>query len=123
MTRTTISTAVAITGAAIAAAAAGASATPNAAPTTFAAAASSSSPVATATATKRVPNEVGRNHQAAQDDLQAHGFYNLREKDCSGRGRLLLFDRNWKVVRQSPSAGKRVSTDRTVTLCSVKYSD
>ena len=37
----------------------------------------------------RVPNEVGKNHQAAQDDLQAHGFYNLRERDCTGRGRLM----------------------------------
>jgi hypothetical protein len=72
---------------------------------------------------KRVPNEVGKNHQAAQDDLQAHGFYNLRERDCSGRGRLLLWDRNWEVVRQSPKAGARVSTSTAITLCSVKYSD
>jgi hypothetical protein len=71
----------------------------------------------------RVPNEVGKNHQAAQDDLQAHGFFNLRERDCSGRDRLLLFDRNWRVVRQSPRAGSRVSTNRAITLCSVKYSD
>jgi hypothetical protein len=71
----------------------------------------------------RVPNEIGRNHQAAQDDLQAHGFYNLRERDCTGRGRLLLFDRNWKVVRQSPRPGARVSVNRAITLCSVKYSD
>ena len=71
----------------------------------------------------RVPNEVGKNHQAAQDDLQAHGFFNLRERDCSGRGRLLLFDRNWRVVRQSPRAGSRVSRNRAITLCSVKYSD
>ncbi|HEY6759243.1 MAG TPA: PASTA domain-containing protein [Baekduia sp.] len=80
-------------------------------------------PEATAAAVKRVPNEVGQNHQAAQDDLQAHGFYRLREKDCSGKGRLLLWDRNWKVVRQSPKAGSRVSTNRTITLCSVKYTD
>jgi hypothetical protein len=71
----------------------------------------------------RVPNEIGRNHQAAQDDLQAHGFFNLRERDCTGRGRLLLFDRNWKVVRQSPRPGARVSVNRAITLCSVKYSD
>jgi ABC-type phosphonate transport system ATPase subunit len=80
-------------------------------------------PTAAAAATTRVPNEVGRNHQKAQDDLQAHGFYNLREKDCSGRDRMLLFDRNWKVVRQSPHAGTRVSTRHAITLCSVKYSD
>src|SRR4051812_10333072 len=80
-------------------------------------------PVASAAKTKRVPNEVGRNHQAAQDDLQAHGFYNLREKDCSGRGRLMIWDRNWQVVRQSPRPGARVSTNRAITLCSVKYTD
>jgi ABC-type phosphonate transport system ATPase subunit len=79
---------------------------------------------ATASAAKaRVPNEVGRNHQAAQDDLQAHGFYNLREVDCTGRDRLLIWDRNWKVVKQSPKAGARVSKSPAITLCSVKYTD
>jgi beta-lactam-binding protein with PASTA domain len=78
---------------------------------------------ATAASTKKVPNVVGKNHQAAQNYLQSKGFFHLREKDCSGRGRLLLFDRNWKVVRQSPKAGRRVSTNSTITLCSVKYSD
>lgn len=80
-------------------------------------------PVASAAALKRVPNVVGMNHQAAQDRLQARGFHNLRERDCTGRGRLLLFDRNWRVVRQRPEAGRRVRTSRTITLCSVKYTD
>jgi hypothetical protein len=83
----------------------------------------SPSPTAVAASKARVPDEVGRNHQAAQNDLQAHGFYNLREKDCSGRERLLVWDRNWKVIRQSPKAGSRVSTNRVITLCSVKYTD
>jgi beta-lactam-binding protein with PASTA domain len=78
---------------------------------------------ATAATKRKLPDVVGKNHQAAQDYLQSRGFYNLREKDCSGRGRLLLFDRNWKVVRQSPRAGRRVSTSAAITLCSVKYSD
>jgi len=78
---------------------------------------------AMAAAKKRVPNVVGMNHQAAQNRLQASGFFHLRERDCSGRRRLLLVDRNWRVVRQSPSAGRRVSTKRAITLCSVKYSD
>jgi hypothetical protein len=82
-----------------------------------------SMPIAAAATTKRVPNVVGMNHQAAQNRLQARGFHNLRERDCSGRGRLLLFDRNWRVVRQSPAAGRRVRTNRTITLCSVKYAD
>jgi beta-lactam-binding protein with PASTA domain len=79
--------------------------------------------VAAAAAVKRVPNEVGKNHQTAQNHLQSRGFTNLRERDCTGRGRALLFDRNWKVVRQSPPAGTRLNTKRRVTLCSVKYSD
>jgi beta-lactam-binding protein with PASTA domain len=74
-------------------------------------------------ASKKLPNVVGMNHQSAQDRLQRAGFHNLRERDCSGRGRQLLFDRNWKVQRMSPPAGKRVSTTRPITLCSVKYSD
>jgi hypothetical protein len=86
-------------------------------------AAGTSGPTGSAAANKRVPNVVGMNHQAAQDRLQARGFFNLRERDCSGRGRRLLFDRNWRVVRQSPKAGRRLSTNRAITLCSVKYSD
>jgi beta-lactam-binding protein with PASTA domain len=82
-----------------------------------------STTIATAATTKRVPNVVGMNHQAAQDRLQSRGFHNLRERDCSGRGRLLLFDRHWRVVRQSPEAGRRVRTSRAITLCSVKYTD
>jgi hypothetical protein len=74
-------------------------------------------------ASKRLPNVVGMNHQGAQDRLQRAGFRNLRERDCSGRGRQLLFDRNWKVQRMSPEAGTRVSTRRAITLCSVKYTD
>jgi beta-lactam-binding protein with PASTA domain len=83
----------------------------------------SDEPTAVAAATKRLPNVVGMNHQLAQDYLQSRGFYYLRERDCTGRGRFLLFDRNWKVIRQSPKAGSRISTRRPVTLCSVKYTD
>ena len=86
-------------------------------------AAGASIPLAGAATFKRVPNVVGMNHQAAQDLLQARGFHKLRERDCSGRGRLLLVDRNWRVVRQTPAAGQRVRTTRTITLCSVKYAD
>lgn len=62
-----------------------------------------------------MPNEVGKNHQAAQDDLQAHGLYNLAEEDASGQGRMLILDRNWKVVSQSPAPGTKVSEDATIT--------
>jgi hypothetical protein len=70
-----------------------------------------------------VPDEVGKNHQAAQDDLQAHGLYNLSEEDATGQGRMLILDRNWQVVSQSPSAGTKVAEDATITLLSKKYTD
>jgi beta-lactam-binding protein with PASTA domain len=68
----------------------------------------------------RVPDVVGMDHQAAQDRLQGVGLYNLRERDASGQGRALLFDRNWTVVSQRPAAGKRVPESRVITLASVK---
>jgi beta-lactam-binding protein with PASTA domain len=86
-------------------------------------ASSTGDPSAVAAAKKKVPNVVGRSHQLAQDTLQDYGFYNLAEKDCTGRGRVLLWDRNWVVVRQTPRAGSRVSTNTKITLCSKKYSD
>lgn len=76
-------------------------------------------------ATKKitVPDVVGMNHQAAQNRMQDAGLFALREEDATGRGRALLWDRNWVVVSQSPAAGTRVSEDRTITLRSKKYSD
>ncbi|MFC4907642.1 PASTA domain-containing protein [Actinomadura gamaensis] len=73
--------------------------------------------------TVTVPNVVGMNHQKAQNLLQSTGLRNLAERDATGRGRKLLFDRNWVVVRQSPMAGTRVSTSSTITLYSKKYTD
>lgn len=70
-----------------------------------------------------VPDEVGKQHQAAQDDLQAHGLYVLAEEDATGQGRFLISDRNWKVVSQSPAAGTKVSEDATITLKSKKCTD
>ena len=68
----------------------------------------------------RVPNVVGMDHQLAQDTMQASGLYMLAERDASGQGRLLVYDRNWTVVRQSPKPDARVSEDRTITLYSIK---
>ena len=70
-----------------------------------------------------VPNVVGLDHQAAQNALQGEGLYALDEKDCSGQDRLLLFDRNWEVVKTDPPAGTKVSEDTTITLCSVKQGE
>lgn len=70
-----------------------------------------------------VPNVVGLDHQAAQDALQGEGLYNLDERDCTGQGRVLLFDRNWEVVSTDPPAGTPVSEDDKITLCSVKQGE
>lgn len=70
-----------------------------------------------------VPNVIGKNHQSAQDTMQDAGLFNLSEEDATGQGRLLLWDRNWVVVSQSPAPGTRVREDATITLRSKKYSD
>lgn len=73
--------------------------------------------------TIRLPNLAGHNHQEAQDDLQALGLYMLEEKDATGQGRMLLLDRNWVVVRQSPKAGTKVTTNTVITLYSKKIGE
>lgn len=64
----------------------------------------------------RVPDVEGEDHQLAQDKMQAAGFYNLSEEDASGEDRLLIYDRGWTVVSQSPKPGTRASLDRTIVL-------
>ena len=70
-----------------------------------------------------IPAVVGKNHQLAQDTMQAAGLYDLREKDATGQGRLLLWDRNWVVVRQTPPAGRRVRPETAITLFSKKIGE
>jgi hypothetical protein len=70
-----------------------------------------------------VPDVVGRNHQEAQDLLQASGFYNLGEADATGRDRLLVIDRNWVVVDQEPRGGSVLDPKQKITLRSKKYGD
>lgn len=63
------------------------------------------------------------NHQAAQDLLQAAGFYLLLETDATGQGRLLVWDRNWQVVSQSVDGGTTVATATPITLSSKKIGE
>jgi hypothetical protein len=63
----------------------------------------------------RVPNVVGKDHQLAQDTMQAAGLYNLSEEDATGQGRALIYDRNWTVVEQDPPSGTLVTSDQTIT--------
>jgi hypothetical protein len=75
---------------------------------------------ATSSGCIKVPDVVGKDHQLAQDTMQAAGLYMLQEEDASGQGRMLLVDRNWTTVRQRPSAGKCVSEDTEIMLYAVK---
>lgn len=71
----------------------------------------------------RVPNVVGKDHQLAQDTMQAAGLDKLAEEDATGQGRALILDRNWTVVSQSPRAGTQVDEDQTIILRSRKDGD
>ncbi|TDD88320.1 PASTA domain-containing protein [Actinomadura darangshiensis] len=71
----------------------------------------------------RVPAVVGHNHQKAQNEMQAHGLFMLAETDATGQGRMLLWDRNWVVVRQTPPAGTIVKPGTTITLYSKKIGE
>ncbi|NNN35371.1 PASTA domain-containing protein [Streptomyces sp. S3(2020)] len=69
--------------------------------------------------TAALPDLVGLDLQAAQDEAQAAGFYALDDQDASGQGRLQVYDRNWTVCSQEPEAGTH-PTDTPVTLYAVK---
>lgn len=71
----------------------------------------------------KVPSVVGKNHQLAQDTMQNAGLYALAEEDATGQSRLLVNDRNWKVVSQSPKPGTRVDDDKTITLRAKKVGE
>ncbi|NEA67517.1 PASTA domain-containing protein [Streptomyces sp. SID12488] len=69
--------------------------------------------------TAALPDLVGQDLQAAQDEAQAAGFYVLDDQDASGQGRLQVLDRNWTVCSQDPDPGTH-PTDTPVTLYAVK---
>jgi beta-lactam-binding protein with PASTA domain len=70
-----------------------------------------------ATAAKiTVPDVSGMNHQDAQDKMQAAGLYNLREVDSTGKGRVMVLDRNWCQTGQDPKAGTEVDANTVITL-------
>ncbi|MEU9715096.1 hypothetical protein [Streptomyces sp. NPDC047976] len=92
---------------------------PTGAPVKTGAPADTSAGAGAASSTGRLPNFVGRQLQAAQDDAQAAGFYLLSSTDATGAGRMQVLDRNWKVCGQSPAPGTHDVTTR-VTFSTVK---
>jgi hypothetical protein len=75
------------------------------------------------TAIGTVPNVRCMDLQAAQDTLQAAGFFNLGSEDGSGQGRMQILDRDWVVIAQSVPAGAQPSPLKRVVLASVKYGE
>ncbi|WP_409490312.1 PASTA domain-containing protein [Amycolatopsis sp. cmx-11-12] len=85
--------------------------------------AEASTPTSTVARLVTVPDVSGMNHQAAQDAMQAAGLYNLREVDGTGKGRMLVADRNWVQTGQDPAPGTKVAADAVITLTAVKIGE
>ena len=78
---------------------------------------------AAAPKTCTVPNVVGMVYQYAQDTMQAAGLYVLLEQDATGRGRMLVLDRNWETTAQSVPAGEVVDCTTAITLSAKKIGE
>jgi hypothetical protein len=93
----------------------------------------SSGSTATATATtssdsktgtkETVPNFVGMGLQSAQDKAQEVGFYSLKSHDSSGRARMQILDRDWKVCSQNIKAGSQAATNTELDFGAVKLDE
>ncbi|MFD9939535.1 PASTA domain-containing protein [Nonomuraea sp. NPDC059023] len=71
----------------------------------------------------KIPDVVGMNLQAAQDTMQAAGFYFLDDQDATGQDRLQIYDRNWVVTRQTPAAGRKADPATRITLWAKKHGE
>lgn len=67
-----------------------------------------------------LPDTVGMDLQAAQDTLQAAGFFLLRSHDATGQDRYQVLDRNWTVCDQSPLGNTPAGSDAQIDLGAVK---
>jgi hypothetical protein len=97
--------------------------TPAAVETTTSTTTAAPPPAAAAPKTCTVPNVVGMVHQYAQDTMQAAGLYLLLEQDATGRGRMLVLDRNWETTAQSVAAGQVVDCSTVITLSAKKIGE
>lgn len=79
-------------------------------------------PAATSAA-RQVPDLVGKGLQTAEDDAQAAGFSNLTSHDATGRARLQILDRDWKVCFQAPAPGSTISTRSEISFGVVKLDE
>jgi hypothetical protein len=71
---------------------------------------------------RTLPNLVGKGLQVAQDRAQATGFRRMTSHDASGRERVQLLDRDWKVCFQAPAAGSHPA-DTKIDFAAVKLDE
>jgi hypothetical protein len=72
-----------------------------------------------------MPNEVGKDLQAAQDDIQGvvgHFFFS-DSVDATGQDRFQVLDRDWQVCSQSVPAGSKFDEDTDVTFKVVRVTE
>jgi hypothetical protein len=76
--------------------------------------------------TFEMPNEVGNNLQAAQDDIQAvsgNPFYYSSSKDATGQSRFQILDAGWQVCSQKPAPGAIVQQGADVIFSVVRVTE
>ncbi|TDP95135.1 hypothetical protein EV186_105367 [Labedaea rhizosphaerae] len=70
-----------------------------------------------------MPNLVGKNLQAAQDEMQSvtgNPVFITTSHDATGAGRHQVLDRNWKVCSQNVAPGKTFSEETKIDFGAVK---
>ncbi|WP_234342498.1 PASTA domain-containing protein [Streptomyces sp. NRRL B-3648] len=77
----------------------------------------------TSTATKAVHNFVGMGLQSAQDAAQKQGFHSLTSHDSTGRARMQILDRDWKVCSQNIKPGTNTATTTKLDFGAVKLAE
>lgn len=66
-----------------------------------------------------MPNEIGKDLQTAQDDLQAltgNPMFISTSKDLTGKGRNQVMDRNWQVCSSTPPPGETFTSQTNVVF-------
>jgi hypothetical protein len=79
----------------------------------------SSQPAESQTKSWTMPNEVGKDLQTAQDDIQAltgNPMFISTSKDLTGQGRHQVMDRNWQVCSSTPPAGETFTSQTNVVF-------
>lgn len=73
-----------------------------------------------------MPDEIGKDLQQAQDDIQAltgDALFYSGSTDLTGRGRHQIRDRNWKVCSSTPAAGATFTRQTDVVFGVVRDSE